>query len=674
MKYNSDGTLVYVARKDNQVKLRGCRVELGEIEHHLSYQLGGVPVVAEVVQNKNRENVRLVAFVSMLNVQLGSEEARKSILISADFLMIHSQPILQNLAKVLPGYMVPSILIPVRYIPQTSTGKTDRKMLRQAVELLSPNQLTAYLHDCHIEVIQPSTDDERLVRNIWAEVLRIPSDTINARSNFFHLGGDSVTAMRLVRVARSNGKYLTVADVFRLPTLSEIAQNWVPVDPHAHHGHESSAFSLVNVMDLPSFLAEKISKPFQIEVEMIVDVLPATLHQSFEIQAPCKYMTFTFDYNVDSYHVLRSWRKVVQQYDILRTVFIPYQDGHLQIVLKSLDHDLEYHKTFEGKPEDIIKIDCAAGPPAAGRSPLKIIIMKTMQEVYLTLRISHAQYDGWSFGELLKDWGRAFAGLPFVEKTQFPNFVYVTSRADQKSAYGYWKNLLSAAQTTCFHKPSINGSLSAPVNRIEITRSTNPITVPGDFTVATLAKAAWTLVLAKRLSRSDVVMFQLTSGRRSGRLGIQDTIGPCLVLLPIRIIIQPHWRALDLCQYIQNQDIESMAFDNIELPNIVKNCTDWPSDFQLGSIIHHQSDEWDTSLTLNGSHYKPKGYMEEYIPTDVEVETTLIGDRLKIEIDTASNVLREMEVIEIAEEFCSAVEQLSRLDVLTLDFAKASVE
>ncbi|KAL9124877.1 MAG: hypothetical protein Q9217_005842 [Psora testacea] len=611
VRYNPDGTLVYVARKDTQVKLRGCRIELGEVEHHLFSHFNGVPVAAEVLRSKDQENARLVAFVSMADALLGTDGTNEGIIIPADLLVIRSKPVLQNLAKVLPAYMVPSILIPVRYMPRTIAGKTDRKLLRQAAEALSIKQLAAYAYYYHRETIQPRTDKERLMRELWAEVLRIPPETIGTSSNFFHLGGDSVTAMRLV-----------------------------------------------------------ISKPFQIEVDSIVDVLPATLHQSFEIQNTCPYMTFTFDNNVDVDHVLQSWKKVVQQHDILRTVFIPYQNSHLQIILKSLGHDVEYRTTQEDKSEDVLEKDCATGPPVPGKSPLKIIIVRTKGGVCLTLRISHAQYDGWSFGELLEDWGRAFAGLPLPDRTQFPEFIYITTRVGQDGGYKYWQNLLSAAHPTCFHDPCVNASPDIPIKRIQTTRTIDSIVIPRESTPATLVKAAWTLTLAKRLSSMDIVMFQLTSARRNRRDATQDTVGPCLALLPTRVTIQPHWRARDLCQFIQDQDVESMAFDNIGLPNLIEKCTDWPSDVRLGSIIDHQSDECETSLTLNGSHYKPRGYMQAYIPTDVEVDTTLVGDTLKIEINSPSNVLGETESIEVAKDFCLAVEHLSRLDVPSLDFVK----
>lgn len=136
-KYNPDGTVVFMGRKDTQVKLRGHRIELGEVEHQLSNVFDGMLVAAEVVRSKDQENGRIVAFVGTAGAPLSTNRIDGNIALSADLLAMRSRQIIQTLAKVLPGYMIPSMIIPIQYMPQTRTGKTDRKRLRQMVEALS---------------------------------------------------------------------------------------------------------------------------------------------------------------------------------------------------------------------------------------------------------------------------------------------------------------------------------------------------------------------------------------------------------------------------------------------------------------------------------------------------------------------------------------------------------
>lgn len=128
-KYNPDGSFVYVGRKDTQVKLRGCRVELGEVEYHLSKHLDGAAGAAEVVHIKAQDDARLIAFVS---TDPGLDVGSQGLILPPEHRLIQARVMLQELGNMLPTYMVPSALLPVRYLPKSASDKTDRKLLRQA--------------------------------------------------------------------------------------------------------------------------------------------------------------------------------------------------------------------------------------------------------------------------------------------------------------------------------------------------------------------------------------------------------------------------------------------------------------------------------------------------------------------------------------------------------------
>lgn len=91
---------------------------------------------------------------------------------------------------------------------------------------------------------------------------------------------------------------------------------------------------------------------------------------------------------------------------------------------------------------------------------------------------------------------------------------------------------------------------------------------------------------------------QLTSGRRPGQGSHEDVVGPCMSYFPVRVVIQAHWRAVDIFQFIRNRDVESMPFENVQLPDLVSHCTDWPLDMSqhLGSTLFHNSNEFARSI------------------------------------------------------------------------------
>lgn len=655
MKYNPDGTIVFLGRKDTQVKLRGYRIELGEVEHRLQRHLGEAKVAAEVVSTADKETY-LVAFVSLVDTKHSTDFGGDDIILSTDCRLQEAETILLDLAKSLPAYMVPTVLLPVHHMPTTASGKTDRKLLREAAAVLSREQLMAYHKP--LTTRSPTTTEELLMRNLWAELLRISPETIGADANFFRLGGDSILAMKLMDTARSKHRSLTVANIFKFPTLSELVEYWTPIDQSNEvHRKQWTPFSLLEVEDLSGFLRDTIADPFQIPVDSIVDVLPATGHQSFELENNCPYFTFHLSKEVDLDRVLQSWKQVIAKHDILRTVFVPYHDGHLQVVLKEVSLEITTHGTEDVLANRYIVEEAAAGALPLGKSSLKIIVVRSRKQIDLVVRMSHAQYDGWSIGELWKDWGAVFNGKSIPDRTPFPSFIYATARIREAGGFQYWRNLLRGSQLTYFKEVVAQKTPIPAVRKVRTFRTISGVTKPDDFTMATVVKAAWVMLLAKRLSTTDVIIVQLTSGRRRGQDLVDDAVGPCLQLIPIRTDLQPHWTGRDLCQFVQSQDVDSMTFENIELWDIIQECTDWPQG-KAFSTVHHQSDVWHVPLTLGDLEYLSTNFLNPYIPTEVELSTLLRGDELDVEICSASNVLDEARSADLNDEFCASLRRL----------------
>lgn len=210
VRYRSNGSIDYVGRKDMQVKLRGQRIELNEVEHCVRQCLPkGVDIVAEVVQPNGR-TAMLAAFIC-----LPADEVKK-----------HQWGIATQLAELLPTYMIPSAYVGLEKMSLTLSGKIDRKWLKRMGASLSPEQLvvdSSGLSSMKRDD-QPKTKVQLALRDLWAQVLNIEIAAINLNSNFFMLGGDSILAMKLVVVAREERLLLTVAMIFQNPRLCHMAQ------------------------------------------------------------------------------------------------------------------------------------------------------------------------------------------------------------------------------------------------------------------------------------------------------------------------------------------------------------------------------------------------------------------------------------------------------------------
>lgn len=190
---DADGTLECLGRIDHQVKVRGFRIELGEIETALAEHDSVVHAVASTVGG------RLVAHV----VPAGDTEI--------DVLALRD-----HVASRLPDYMVPAALVSMPELPVTPNGKVDRRALPAPDFAGRSGRGRA-----------PGTAAEHALADAFAAVLHVPR--VGADENFFHLGGDSITAVRLVAGAARAGLVITVLDVFDGPTVAALATRARPL-------------------------------------------------------------------------------------------------------------------------------------------------------------------------------------------------------------------------------------------------------------------------------------------------------------------------------------------------------------------------------------------------------------------------------------------------------------
>lgn len=216
VRYDSDGSLQFIGRKDDQIKIHGQRVELGDIETHIKDLLstaGDVQVVAQVITPQTTTNPILAVFVS----PPGNLTARYENLEAAVSELIKGCNI--ELAKQLPPHMIPAVYVPIAAIPIAGTGKVDRKRLAQigkTVDLVKSG--------ADADMIKaPSTEVERSLVEVFAEVLGLSQHSISIDIAFTRLGGDSISAMQVLSRLRKRRLDLTAGDILRNQTIEKIA-------------------------------------------------------------------------------------------------------------------------------------------------------------------------------------------------------------------------------------------------------------------------------------------------------------------------------------------------------------------------------------------------------------------------------------------------------------------
>jgi hypothetical protein len=194
-RWRGDGVIEFLGRADNQIKLRGYRIEPGEIETALKRQ-SEVLDSAVIVREDTPGEKRLVAYV--VRQQSALVELDQSVLIAA-------------LKKSLPDYLVPSAIVALPALPRTPNGKLDRKALPAPYFTKPADGFAA-----------PQTPLEEKIAAIWREVLGV--ERVGRTDNFFDLGGHSLLGLRLVnRLREALTEHLALAIVFEAPTVARMA-------------------------------------------------------------------------------------------------------------------------------------------------------------------------------------------------------------------------------------------------------------------------------------------------------------------------------------------------------------------------------------------------------------------------------------------------------------------
>ncbi|WP_257450671.1 non-ribosomal peptide synthase/polyketide synthase, partial [Archangium lipolyticum] len=191
-RYLPDGSIEYQGRTDFQLKLRGFRIEPGEIEATLARH-PSVSQVVVIAREDSPGNKRLVAYVVPTAGHTMDAEALRTVIKAS-----------------LPEYMVPSAFVSLEAMPITTNGKLDRRAL-PVPDVVQP--LTEY--------VAPRTAVEQRLAGIWAQVLGLPR--VSLHDDFFALGGDSILSLQIVARARQAGFHLTPKHLFERPTLAELA-------------------------------------------------------------------------------------------------------------------------------------------------------------------------------------------------------------------------------------------------------------------------------------------------------------------------------------------------------------------------------------------------------------------------------------------------------------------
>ncbi|KAI8182778.1 Nonribosomal peptide synthase chyA [Colletotrichum sp. SAR 10_75] len=549
VRQREDGTLLFVGRKDDQIKLHGQRLEVEEVELSITSLCSSVRKVAvdcvRIAEKGGGQRAFLVAFVAPHEFEdwgeVGKEGGLEVIQDPNDNFYNTIESLYTSLQDTLPSYMLPSYFLPFLNIPLSLSGKVNRKLLREeSTNLLSSQdhrekyQLrTRTAREQAADGKQVSlTEHETQILQIIAQVLHLDAQQVPINGNFFGIGGDSISAMRVAALARRNGLRLGVVEIFKHQILSQIAASCCPesdTDSTTPDFSESSSTTDATSQDSSESLSNTDSNSEKALGCEIPPGVPQEVAQQVELGLPAtdfqtmtlynfysRYLWISLPDNIDTERLQQACQLLTEKHSILRTVFYTTTTttaatgSVVQLVLRSFPVDLKHHKDIESLEQHFTSDSLSHGPPVNGAEgfQVQLLSLRDGQKKYLALRLPHAQFDGLSLNVLVDDLSAAYddnTGHSLAPCAQFSDQVKcVTETKTTDEAYQVWKDVLDDAEMT-----RLDGQILRHGDGVERTEEgeesvqelsvvtamteTAPLVAPAGITMATgrMAEGVW---------------------------------------------------------------------------------------------------------------------------------------------------------------------------------------
>ena len=381
-----DGNIEYFGRIDDQVKVRGFRIEIGDIENCL-HHISGVNDVVVLLKNDGDENHIVAYFTSDEPLEISD--------------------IRTEMRKHLPEYMIPSHMMQIDSIPTTHNGKLDRRSLPDFVktEKVSPEEFTS--------------DLEKTLYGFYRSILHVGQ--IGANDNFFELGGHSIGVMRLWNMILSSvGVDISIVDLFEYPTIRELAE-------YIEGKEQKKTVSLPKALEKDKYLMS----PAQRRIFIV-----SQLEQTGTLyNMPMRYVV---NGTIDSSRVLLTLKKLVSRHEVLRTVFFMEGTDFYQKILDDLEPDYSYILDAETNDNDLF--DSFVRPFQLEQGPLfRMQVVEREDSTLIFLDMHHIISDGLSYDLFLQEFSCLYAGetLPEVDR-DYKDYSEWINTLDMSQERDFW--------------------------------------------------------------------------------------------------------------------------------------------------------------------------------------------------------------------------------------------
>ncbi|KAK9478731.1 hypothetical protein V1514DRAFT_356642 [Lipomyces japonicus] len=558
----SDGSILYLGRMDNQIKIRGQRVELGEINH--------TAMSSEVVEDA----VTIVQNDNLVTILLVREIAKHNEAVSNAYLAMELN---------LPSYMVPSQILSLTEFPLTLNGKVDVESLKLTVGNMV-NAVTAK----DLVIKNGSAEELFIAKAFVAANPRVNLDLLKLDSSLMRYGLDSVSVIKFISQLHKFEISIGISDIMRARTIRNIA----------------SCLKSPKLYDVPvrgRALIEQFCQDIEVDVRQsglseldIESIIPCSVMQESLLASKKSYVNrFLLKlHKIDSLRLKKSWKRLSESREVLRTCFIEVGVNNLkrsfgQVVLRNeeIHWNEEEYQDFDSTDKLLERFNPAID---IHRPPYQLTLLSGNLGKYLLVSIHHALFDDVALELLLCDAYRLYNEELVVHRLSYvAAFEYIESIDNAEGVFAF-NEIFDSFSANPFPKMSIVPSsdsthLEIPCHVARISKATlasiNKSLADHGNTLLIASQIAWARLLSLILGVDDVCFGSVSSGRDVFSGG-ENVAAPLFYTHPVRVNLEK------LSTY-------SELLEKIDKINQKLSCFPWTP---LKKIIH----EWSTKTTNHG--------------------------------------------------------------------------
>lgn len=523
-RWTSTGEVEYLGRIDNQIKIRGYRVELGEIENRLLRHeaLEEVVVIDKTDDCGNK----------YLCVYLVGEDS------------LSTMEIRKFLSDTLPQYMIPSHYVWIDQIPLRPSGKIDYAQLPEPNTDLNTG----------FSYVAPQTETQQKLATLWSQLLNV--ERVGIEDHFFELGGHSLTATHLVsKIFKEFQIELPLRAIFKSPTIRELADTIDNINKQEFYSIkriENQPYYPVSSAQKRIFMVEQVNEP-----NLVYNML--------------KIITIKGEINLD--HFEYAFQKLVNRHEGFRTSF-EIKDGQIvQVIHDNVQLRIEYG---QGKMADLdAEIQKFVKPFDLSQAPLiRVKLVELEDRHLLLLDTHHIIFDGVSTGILIKEFATLYQGKE-VPKLDIQYKDYSAWQLEQlnsgtiKKQEEYWMNQLADYSpldiATDFSRPEVMGTGGDKIRTTltrELTDQLKELAMTEKTTLHVIMMATYNLLLSNYTDQSDLIVGLPVAGRTHADL--ENVIGMFINMLPFRNYVDKDITFSDFLQMVHENALD--AYNNQDYP------------------------------------------------------------------------------------------------------------